>query len=186
VTGDCHAGICGSPGVKFPRATRLSGKEGCEDRAAIDLLVANSGYAASADGAARVSCDTAGSRHPTVRKRHCPRCQGDGPSSKGNHAADQSDVAAPGAFQGSTETLGQTASWPGPSGRFPSRSEQQLSRSSAAIPRCGQGTGVRSVAGDASAPAREVAAVLDASHSRLRATAPNAGRVRQDSAREQE
>jgi hypothetical protein len=22
VTGDCHAGICGSPGVKFPRATR--------------------------------------------------------------------------------------------------------------------------------------------------------------------
>ena len=23
VTGDCHAGICGSPGVRFPRATRL-------------------------------------------------------------------------------------------------------------------------------------------------------------------
>jgi hypothetical protein len=22
VTGDCHAGICGSPGVRFPRATR--------------------------------------------------------------------------------------------------------------------------------------------------------------------
>ena len=26
VTGDCHAGICGSPGVRFPRATRLSPK----------------------------------------------------------------------------------------------------------------------------------------------------------------
>jgi transposase len=23
VTGDCHARICGSPGVRFPRATRL-------------------------------------------------------------------------------------------------------------------------------------------------------------------
>ena len=22
MTGDCHAGICGSPGVRFPRATR--------------------------------------------------------------------------------------------------------------------------------------------------------------------
>ena len=26
MTGDCHAGICGSPGVKFPRATRLATK----------------------------------------------------------------------------------------------------------------------------------------------------------------
>ena len=25
VTGDCHAGICGSPGVRFPRATRRIG-----------------------------------------------------------------------------------------------------------------------------------------------------------------
>jgi hypothetical protein len=25
VTGDCHAGICGSPGVRFPRATRPMG-----------------------------------------------------------------------------------------------------------------------------------------------------------------
>jgi hypothetical protein len=25
VTGDCHAGICGSPGVRFPRATRPNG-----------------------------------------------------------------------------------------------------------------------------------------------------------------
>jgi len=24
VTGDCHAGIRGSPGVRFPRATRLA------------------------------------------------------------------------------------------------------------------------------------------------------------------
>ena len=24
MTGDCHAGICGSPGVRFPRATRPS------------------------------------------------------------------------------------------------------------------------------------------------------------------
>ena len=29
VTGDCHAGIRGSPGVKFPRATRLDEQQRC-------------------------------------------------------------------------------------------------------------------------------------------------------------
>src|ERR1035437_6862 len=76
-----------------------------------------------------------------------------------------------GAFQQSTEPPERTAESASPLRPLPSRSEQEWSRSSAALPRCGRGPGVRSVARVAFARARDVAAVVDASHSRLRAPA---------------
>jgi hypothetical protein len=54
VTGDCHAGICGSPGVQFPRATRRGGGGSAHAPRAL-LLPGASMAAGRGDGSACAS-----------------------------------------------------------------------------------------------------------------------------------
>ncbi len=44
MTGDCHAGICGSPGVRFPRATRPGGAIPSAEMAGLNVLTYLTAY----------------------------------------------------------------------------------------------------------------------------------------------